>query len=191
MSVAIVLLAAGASTRMRGGDKLLEMIDGTPLILQQLRRCCAVSGDVTLALPKGDRKRRAWVTDSPARVIEVADQAMSASIRAGVTGCRADALMIVLADMPEVTVADMEAMVAAHLEAPDRIIQATSGDRGGLPVVFPKRLFDALCALQGDRGAKALVRAEQAVPCPLPQAHALTDLDTPEDWAAWRAANEG
>lgn len=67
--VAIVLLAAGASTRMKPADKLLEVIDGTPLLLRQLRRCCAASGKVTVVLHESDTKRRVWLTDSPARIL--------------------------------------------------------------------------------------------------------------------------
>ncbi|MEL6586700.1 MAG: NTP transferase domain-containing protein, partial [Pseudomonadota bacterium] len=60
---AILILAAGASSRMRGRDKLLEEIDGTPLILRAVRAACAVSAEVVVALPKGDRTRSAWLTD--------------------------------------------------------------------------------------------------------------------------------
>jgi CTP:molybdopterin cytidylyltransferase MocA len=186
--VAILLLAAGASKRMKTGDKLLEFIDGAPLILRQLRRCCAASSDVTVVLHATDAKRRAWITDSPARIITTPERAMSASLRAGLAACKAPALMVVLADMPDVTTQDMERLIAAHHAHSGQIIQATATDgRPGQPVIFPASRFAELALLRGDTGAKAIVQAHGAHRVALPGMHALTDLDTPEDWAAWRA----
>ena len=186
--VAIILLAAGASTRMKNGDKLLEFIEGTPLILRQLRRCCAASGDVTVVLHASDAKRRAWITDSPARIITTPERAMSASLRAGVAGCTAPAAMVVLADMPDVTTKDMETMLAAHRAHPEDIIQATTADgRPGQPVIFPAQYYSEIAELTGDTGGKPIVQSHGARPVALPAEHAIRDLDTPDDWAAWRA----
>lgn len=186
--VAIILLAAGASTRFKSGDKLLEFIDGTPLLLQQLRRCCAASADVTVVLPAADRKRRAWLTDSPARIVETDAQAMSGSIRAGILATDAPAAMIVLADMPDVTTKDMSHLIAAWRTTPDEIIQAATPEgQPGQPVIFPARHFAALTALSGDRGAKSIIDSHGARRVGLPGAAAVTDLDTEQDWQAWRA----
>ena len=186
--VAIILLAAGASNRMKPADKLLEFIDGTPLILRQLRRCCAASGNVTVVLHAGDAKRRAWITDSPARIVTTPERAMSASLRAGIAGCTAPAAMVVLADMPDVTTQDMETLLAAHRAHPQDIIQATTADgRRGQPVIFPAKYYADIAQLQGDAGAKPIVQTNGARHIALPDEHAITDLDTPEDWATWRA----
>lgn len=186
--VAIVLLAAGASTRMGGADKLLEFVEGTPLVLRQLRRCCAASAQVRVVLPSGDSKRRAWLTDSPAQIVDVTERAMSASLRAGLSGLRTQAALIVLADMPDVTTQDMETMIAAQGAAPDEILRATCDDgTPGLPVLFPGCFFPEITALTGDEGARTVIDRHGARPIALPGQHARTDLDTPEDWAAWRA----
>lgn len=59
----------------------------------------------------------------------------------------------------------------------------------GHPVVLPRRLFPSLLELRGDQGARALLAQEEESLrlIPLPGANATTDLDTAEDWAAWRA----
>jgi CTP:molybdopterin cytidylyltransferase MocA len=43
-------------------------------------------------------------------------------------------------------------------------------------------------ALHGDEGARSVLAAQASRVrlCPLPLRHAVTDLDTPEDWAQWR-----
>ncbi|MGB3754105.1 MAG: hypothetical protein WA954_09435, partial [Parerythrobacter sp.] len=67
-------------------------------------------------------------------------------------------------------------------------VQATAADlTPGQPVIFPRRLFPALAELQGDVGGRAVLTREVVVTVPLAGRRALVDLDTPEEWAAWRA----
>ncbi|MCB1394509.1 MAG: NTP transferase domain-containing protein, partial [Rhodobacteraceae bacterium] len=52
--------AAGASRRMAGRDKLLEPVDGAPLLRRQARAAVAAgTGPVAVTLPPDDRTRRA------------------------------------------------------------------------------------------------------------------------------------
>ena len=70
----------------------------------------------------------------------------------------------------------------------ERIVRATAMDgRAGHPVVFPARCLAEMAALQGDEGARAVLAAHEVAHVALPGRRAVTDLDTPEDWAAWRA----
>ncbi|SFI25315.1 nucleotidyltransferase family protein [Jannaschia pohangensis] len=184
---AILILAAGASSRMRGGDKLQEPVDGTPLILRAVRAACATVSEVIVALPPNSA-RRAWLGDSPATLLEVPDREMSASIRAGVIACRAPALLIHLADMPEIGAPELARMVAAWREGKATILRAATADgQLGQPVVFDRCHFEALTRLSGDTGARDLLRQNAVEIVTLPGRAALTDLDTPEDWAEWRA----
>ncbi|HSG55542.1 MAG TPA: nucleotidyltransferase family protein [Paracoccaceae bacterium] len=198
--IAILILAAGGSTRMGPGrDKLLEAVAGQPLLARAIGQACATGAQVFVALPGPDHPRTALRLGSCAQAVYVADAAegMAASIRAGVAALPAqiDAVMILPADMPEVTGDDlqtvMDGFVAGHGKA---IAQACSDDgRPGHPVIFPRRCFAALTRLSGDRGAKSLL-AGDSLPVrqiPLPAAHALTDLDTPQDWADWRRGQPG
>jgi CTP:molybdopterin cytidylyltransferase MocA len=52
-------------------------------------------------------------------------------------------------------------------------------------VIFPARLRHDLLALSGDAGGREILKREEVVLVPLPGRRALTDLDTPEDFAAW------
>jgi hypothetical protein len=83
---AILLLAAGSSSRMRGADKLLERVDGVPLLLRQARVALAAGVPVIVTLP-GDRPARtAALAGLDLVTVPVPDAALglSASIRAGV-----------------------------------------------------------------------------------------------------------
>ena len=186
---AILVLAAGASSRMRGVDKLLEPVDGMPLLLRAARAALRAAPDVIVGLPAGNRIHRAWLADLPVRVVEVAERAMSATVRAGVAACRSDALLLHLADMPEIEADDLSAVVTAWQASDAAILRATAADgTPGHPVCFARSLFPALAALRGDDGARAVLRGRDVMRVPLPGRRALLDLDTPEAWIEWREA---
>lgn len=180
---------------MRGADKLLEPVEGRALLALLAGRAVAAGCRVVVTLAPGMAARRAAVSGPDVTVLEVPDAAegMAASLRAG-AGFAAGArgLMVLPGDMPEITSGDIAGMVAAYLAAdPAPILRATTPDgRPGHPVILPARHLPALAGVRGDRGARDLLRAHAAEvqAHPLPGARAVTDLDTPEAWAAWRAA---
>ncbi|PZQ50439.1 MAG: CTP--molybdopterin cytidylyltransferase [Rhodovulum sulfidophilum] len=191
--VDLILLAAGAGRRMGGRDKLLEPVGGQALLatLAGVARGSRAR-EVLVVLPPEAPARRAALQGIGARIVVAAEAAegMGASLRAGMAALRPDAagVVVMLGDMPEVTAAGIDALIAAHA-AGGAICRATSGGAPGHPVLFDRRFFAVLAASAGDAGARALLRAEAARVVPVSVAGAATDLDTPEDWAAWRAAH--
>ena len=192
--VHVLIPAAGAARRMRGADKLLEPVGGRPQLARAVE-AAAGSGAarVWVTLQPGAAARRAALAGSCAKPIEVPDwqEGMAASLRAGARVAAAhgaSALIVLLADLPEIEAGDVARFVAAHGEAPEAVWRGTAAEgRPGHPVLFPARLFPALAALRGDEGAKALLAREEVRPLPLDGNRAVTDLDTPEAWAEWRA----
>jgi CTP:molybdopterin cytidylyltransferase MocA len=192
-NIAILILAAGASSRMRGGDKLLEEVEGQPLLLKMASQACAVSKTVLICLRPTDTTRRVVLQGLACGIVEVPDasEGMAHSLRAGIADLpeNCSAVMVIPADMPDLTQSDFETIAHAHQVAPDAIIRATSADnRPGHPVLFPVRLFKKLRGLAGDVGAKEVLKrnAPSVRLVKLPNEHALTDLDTPEAWRTWR-----
>lgn len=189
----ILLLAAGAASRMRGADKLMEPVEGEPLLRLQARRALATGCRVVVTLPP----------DRPARVIALQGldvvqvtvpdpkEGMAASLVAGMAALpERTAVMVLLADLPEITTADLCRLLAAHARASGAILRGAAQDgTPGHPVLFPPSLRPDLMRLTGDAGARPVLMAHAAFVqlVPLPGRHAVTDLDTPEDWATWRA----
>ncbi|WP_293573308.1 nucleotidyltransferase family protein [Phaeobacter sp.] len=198
-AVAILLLAAGASRRMRGRDKLMEPVPtgqgDMPLIQARGQAALATGTQVYAMVPDTDHPRtRLLRQHCPAvELVLVPDAAegMSASIRRGVAALK-DApagVMVLPGDMPDLTTEDLNRVMQAFAHRPEQIHRATSADgTPGHPVIFPRRCIADLAAISGDHGARAVLRGETLVPVALPGHHALTDLDTPEAWSAWRAA---
>ena len=193
--VAAVILAAGASRRMGGRDKLLEPVEGEPVLRRVARAAISSRCDEVIAvLPPGSEARLGAVAGLDLRVVAAADWAegMAASLRAGLAAVseQADAVVILLADMPEISRAQIDPVIAAFDPGKGREICRAAGADGtpGHPVLFGRRFFETLAAMTGDRGAREVVReaGEFVVDVPTPGRGAVVDLDTPQDWAAWR-----
>lgn len=184
----IALLAAGASRRMMGRDKLLEQIGGLALLRRQALAILEANiGPLAVTLRAPDPERLACLTGLNLTTLPVPEAAegMSASLRAAAQWAGDNPLMICPADMPDLTSADFAACAAAYDGHP---IRATSADgKPGHPVIFQPALTREFHKLRGDEGARSLLKSHPPKLFALPGQNALTDLDTPEDWDRFRA----
>lgn len=184
---------------MGGEDKLLREAAGEPLLRRSLRHACESSAtSVSVVLPVGNEARAELVEGMDAKPVICEDwhEGMGASLRAGIAalaGC--DAVIVALADMPDLTAAHYNAMVNAFNAQPDdvrsrAILRAVSeSGQPGHPVLFGADWFQELAQAQGDQGARAILQREKGFirQVPTPGEGAVTDLDTPEAWTAWEA----
>lgn len=196
--VTILIPAAGFARRMRGADKLLEPVAGEAMLHRQARIAQETGAKVLVTMPPAPGLRAQVLDGLAITRVPVTDpsEGMAASIRAGValvpTG--AAGLMILLADLPELEADDLRAMIAAFAAAPGAILRATSAKGApGHPVIFPADLFADLAQVTGDAGARSVValHRNRLRDIALPGDRAVTDLDTPEAWKAWRARGGG
>lgn len=195
MTVPILILAAGQSARMRGTDKLAELIDGQPLLARIAATARSVSRQVFVALPDPSHPRLALIAGLDVTPLFLAEssEGLSGTLRAGVAALPISRHFMVLpADLPELTAADLQAVLAAPEAAPDALIWrgATEDGRPGHPILFDASLRPKFAEIAGDGGGESIVRPlrPQTFLVPLPGQRARLDLDTPEDWASWRAA---
>ena len=193
MTPTILILAAGSSSRMRGGDKLLEPVEGQPQLARLVRAALATGLPVTVTLPPDRPARIACLDGLPITRVMVpgADEGMAASLRAGIGALpRPAPVLVVLGDLPEITTDDLCRMTAAWATRPEALLRGAAQDgTPGHPVGFPADLIAELRTLSGDQGAREVIgrHRHRLLSVPLPGQHATTDLDTPEDWARWRA----
>ncbi|WP_050522783.1 nucleotidyltransferase family protein [Pseudorhodobacter wandonensis] len=191
LKLTVLVLAAGASSRMRGTDKLVETVGGMPLLRRVVLAGIGTGLPVVVALAQDRPERREALQGLSIEPVFACGE-MSDSLRAGLG--RIDpthAVLLLLADMPEIECQDLCKMISAYSLAPEFIYRATN-DMGhdGHPVIFPAWARPALMGIIGDTGAKAVLKAHahSIRHVPLPGLRATTDLDTPEDWAKWRKA---
>lgn len=190
----ILILAAGASSRMAPRDKLLEPVAGQPLLALVAARAGRTGAPVIVVLPPDRPLRAVALAGLPVTLVTAPDAAdgMAASLRAGIAALPPDCrgAMILPADMPGPTTDDLRLMLDLFARDPSRILRgATADGREGHPALFPADLFPQLLDLTGDEGGRSVLKANRARlrQVPLPDDHAVLDLDTPEDWAAFRA----
>lgn len=196
-SLTILILAAGASSRMQGRDKLLEQVEGQPLLARLARAAAETGQPVTVVLPPARPERKAALAGLPIQTVVAvtAHEGMAASLRCGVESLPPDQdILLLLADLPEIGTEDLQALIRARMIHPGRILRASTAEGvPGHPVLFPAFMRPQLLSLSGDEGARSLLRApdQPVIMVPLPERRAITDLDTPEDWANWRATHSG
>lgn len=191
----IIILAAGQSARMRGRDKLLEHIDGAPLLrLQTIKALAVATGPVIVALPPVPHPRHAALSGLDVEICEVRDavEGMNASLRTAMKSLPEDAqsAMVLLGDLPDLTVDDLRQVAnAVDLDSATWVWRgATDAGAPGHPIVFRSNLFAAFATLKGDSGGREVVaQAKGHIKLiPLPGTRARLDLDTPQAWADWR-----
>ena len=192
-TLAIIILAAGKSSRMRGKDKLTQSVRGVPQIRRIVLAACETCSNVLITLPDAAHPRATLLLGLNVQIVPVpeAQLGMGRSIAAAISTLKDPSIkgaMIVPADMPELTEIDLLTLAKAFDGKPDAIIQATTPTGSiGHPVVFPRNTFEQLKSLTGDQGARSVISANAQLhhTLPLPSLHAKTDLDTPEEWQEW------
>ncbi|WP_400191561.1 NTP transferase domain-containing protein [Hymenobacter sp. B81] len=188
--VAVLLLAAGASSRM-GRPKQLLPYRGRSLLRHAAETAVAVGcGPVLLVTGAEHETLLPEVAGLPVQVVPNAAWAegLSSSIRAGLAAAealpgRCRGVLIVLADQPLVTPALLGQLVALHRQSARPIVAAAYDDGLGVPALFGAEVFAELRALRGAAGARHLLAANPGRVQPLPGAAALLDVDTPADYA--------
>jgi molybdenum cofactor cytidylyltransferase len=197
--IAAVSLAAGRSTRMGGPNKLLAEIGGRPLVRIAAEQALASRARPVIVVTGHQRdKVEAALEGLDVQRVHNPDfaQGLSTSVKAGLAAVPpdADGAVICLGDMPQVTAPLIDKLIGAL--DPERgaliVVPTIDGQRGN-PVVWSRRFFSELAALEGDIGARNLIgRYPEAVTeVPLPDAAALIDIDTPEALQRARAELEG
>jgi CTP:molybdopterin cytidylyltransferase MocA len=195
MTDRILILAAGHSTRMRGRDKLLEPVQGQPLLRRQAIMTLGLGWPVHIALPEAPGPRADALAGLKVTCHAVADSAegMGGSLRGAVAHLPKDTngLLLVLGDLPEIETQDLQRLASARDANPKAAIWrgATADGAPGHPILFSKETLPLFATLRGDDGGRAVIKmfADRVHLVPLPGNRARRDLDTPEDWARWHA----
>lgn len=192
--IGAVVLAAGLSRRM-GANKLMADIDGKPMVRHAVEAALAGGLDpvvvVTGHQPESVAKA---LVGLDIVLVHNGDYAggLSTSLRRGIRAVPPDraGAMVLLGDMPAITPALIRRAVAAFDSKSRAICVATARGRRGHPVLWGRQFFPEISALEGDTGARGLMERHAAQICEI-EAESdapLTDIDTPEDLAAFSAS---
>lgn len=185
----LILLAAGRSQRFGDADKLAQEFLHKPVAyhvvtalesIPFLGRVAVIDGT---KLDFASRGFDVIVNEAPA-------EGMSRSVQLGLRAARAKgakAVVIALADMPRITAAHVYRLLDTARDDPQAVVASSDGTKPCPPAVFGAARFDFLESLEGDAGARDLVRAGRHV---ITTPAELIDIDTPEDLDRLRAIAE-
>jgi molybdenum cofactor cytidylyltransferase len=194
--VAAVVLAAGSSSRM-GQNKLLLELGGEALVRRAVRAAIESGLDpVVVVLGHEASRVRAAIGDLPSQVVvnEAHADGVGTSLKAGVAAvpAEAEALVVILADMPFVSRAMIGAVVERYRATRAPLVVSTYGEVDAPPILYDRALFAELLSDTGERCGKRVVRRHrneaQVIAC---DEAALRDVDVPGDYEHARARMGG
>lgn len=178
-----LVLAAGAAQRF-GAAKQLARLDGLALVVRVVRALAPAcpAGVVVVTGAYQEEVARA-LSGEPARCVYNPGwrAGMGSSIGRGLDqlGAQPSAALIALADQPGIETLHFLALVAAWRQQAEQPAAAVYGGHAGVPAIFPRSYWPELQQLQGDRGARSLLRDSMG----------LTEVDLPA--AAWDVDEPG
>lgn len=183
-----ILLAAGRGRRFDPSgvaDKLLQRLpDGDAVVVASARTLLAVLPRVIAVVPPSDRgvAHALRALGCEVTVCLAADTGMGASLAHAVAASlpAAQAWVIALGDMPFVETATVRALCAALAGGADIAAPVADGRRGN-PVGFGAAHLPALLALNGDEGARRIVRGATVVEVTVDDPGIFRDIDTAAD----------
>lgn len=199
--LAAIILAAGQSRRMGQSNKLLEDIDGKPMVRHAADAVVQSAFDKTIVVTGHEEDQiRHVLSDLPVSFTHNTDfeQGLSSSLKAGVAALRKiapeiDGVMVCLGDMPRISGVHLSAMKSAFdPNKGARIVVPTHLGKRGNPVIWGRDFFDEIMELKGDVGARSLIgpHEENVVDVPLDTDAIFLDIDTPQALAAQRSSEK-
>lgn len=188
--IAAVVLAAGASERMRYPKTLL--IFGKETVVDRVIRVCAEGGcdPVIVVLGSEEERIRANASLAGAQVVSHPGfaQGRTSSLQAGlrVLPEEAEAFLLYPVDYALVQSATVGALLAAREESGSMIVVPTSGGHRGHPILCDRAIAEEFLALAPDAPAREVVNRDRGRvhEVSVEDAEVHRDLDTPADYHA-------
>ncbi|MFK8008486.1 MAG: NTP transferase domain-containing protein [Saprospiraceae bacterium] len=188
--IAILLLAAGSSSRL-GRPKQLLKLNGETLLQKSIIAALNISKNVIVVLGANEKLIRPTIADFPIEVTlnERWAEGMSSSIRTGMSvleNKKYKAVLIMLCDQPFVDAFLLKKMISVFEKNELPIVASEYEGKVGVPAIFDVSFFPKLKILKGQKGAKALMidnlkNVERVI-----FEEGKIDIDTEEDWEKFK-----
>ena len=194
--IAALVLAAGRSTRMGRVNKLLADVEGRPMVAKVAETALTSQAEHVVVVTGHDHdKVESALAGRDLTTIHNPDYAagLSTSLHRGLAALPddCDGVVICLGDMPRITAAVIDKLIAAFnpIEGRAICVPTWQGKRGN-PVLLARRFLPEIQAISGDIGAKSLISAypEAVAEVPMGDDSVLFDVDTPDVLATLKSA---
>ncbi len=195
LPVTAVVLAAGLSRRMGSANKLLEQVDGQAMVRSVVEQ--VISAPVAQVIVVLGHQSETIIQALDGLPLEFVhnpryEQGLATSVRTGIAAVKpGHGALVCLGDMPLINADVVSALVSAYRERPQLMAYRPSFQgKPGNPVLWSAWSLDLLSTLEGDEGARRLLkeRENQVFAVPVSSSGVLLDIDTPDQLAAIRAS---
>jgi molybdenum cofactor cytidylyltransferase len=184
MSIGVIILAAGGSSRL-GSPKQLLRFDGQTLLRRAANAAIESRCDrVVIVIGCRAEEIKRELEGLAVSIVENTEwqSGMSSSLRAGLNAVSDDdAVLIMLCDQPFVTANVLDNLIETHHETGMPIVASDYGATRGVPALFSKELFPELAALTADEGARRIIAGHPEMVATIEFAAGVVDVDTRDD----------
>ncbi|MFE1746883.1 NTP transferase domain-containing protein [Coleofasciculus sp. H7-2] len=192
--VGLIVLAAGASTRM-GTPKQLLLYQGRSFLRHTAEIAIAsICQPIVVVLGANAERMKPEVNLLPVQIVENPQWAegMSSSIRVGIEALanlnqNLEAVAIALCDQPFISSQLLNQIVEAYHLTRQPIIASEYAGSLGVPALFSRTLFPELMSLKTTVGAKQIIKKYSSEVFRLPFPEGVIDIDTPKDYQKFQA----
>ncbi|WP_299799586.1 nucleotidyltransferase family protein [uncultured Maribacter sp.] len=185
--IAVLIMAAGASSRMDGIKQLMPWKDSNFLMetIKTVQQINITSIHVVLGSNAEFISAECNLKEKNIEIIVNSnwENGLGESIAHGVKVLLKqtpglDGVLICLADQPLLSFEYLNSLIEEFIKHPSKIIATNYDKKVGVPALFPKLLFEKLCTLKGDFGAKEILNDKSNVIISLDAANQIIDIDT-------------
>ena len=182
-----LILAAGDSSRLKSPKQFLRY-QGRSLIAHAVNTAELVTPDRVLVvlgahalriqkLLQSQHPNACTITNSEWK------KGMSSSLSIGLSSLPdcAKAALILVSDQPYVSIKSLNRLVQKWSQCPSHIAAAYYENRLGVPVILPRTFWSKAQTIEGDIGARKLIRDSIKPISAVPMQEASFDIDTKED----------
>lgn len=188
---AIIILAAGSSSRLGRAKQLLGYKNGS--LLQHTIQSAVDSavGPVIVVLGANEKEIHSHIENEPITIVlnQNFTEGIASSIKTGLSyildvhkDCKNVILMV--CDQPFVNHELLKKMVDIKQHTTNLMVACSYKDAVGVPALFDKALFPELLLLTGEEGGKKVLLKHQETVSTIPFPFGEIDIDTSEDYAS-------
>ncbi|MCI2230225.1 nucleotidyltransferase family protein [Polaribacter sp. MSW13] len=192
-SIAILVLAAGKSSRMKEIKQLLKINNKTLLEITLENAQKVTPKNIFCVLGANASKIKANTASKNIKYLlnKNFEDGLSSSLVCGVAYIQKNhpefnAVLILLADQPDVDDVYLNEIIKISLENPTKIISTSYSKNAGVPAIFPAIYFEKLLTIKGDKGAKDFLQKDQFQVIKIKRKKPFLDIDTQEDYILYK-----
>ncbi len=188
MQTAVLVLAAGSSSRMGQSKQLLE-INGVPLLVHAVKEGLAVTPNVVVVLGSDFELHQLALQGLSVTIVQNKSwrKGMGSSLKEGITHLleakpKIDAIIVMVCDQPKLLAIHLQKLIAKGSETKKTIVASTYAGTAGVPALFKKEQFDELLNTDDDMGARKVIRQNSEAVTTVDFPGGIIDLDTREEY---------